>query len=102
AAGPRGGPHDDARRRRRDAARADPMSAVLQMISGRRDDLRPVQARIADVVLAHPAAAARLTLDQVADAADCSHAAVTNFAHDLGYSGFRAYRSALLAVDVRA
>lgn len=78
------------------------MSAVLQMISGRRDDLRPVQARIADVVLADPAAAARLTIDQVADAADCSQASVVNFAHDLGYSGYRAFRSALLEEAARA
>lgn len=78
------------------------MSAVLQLISGRRDDLKPVQIRIADVILADPAAAARLTIDQVADAASCSQASVVNFARDLGYSGYRAFRSALLEEAARA
>lgn len=78
------------------------MSPVLQLIRGRRDDLKPAAARIADVILADPAGAARWTIDQLAAAATCSQASVVNFARDLGYTGYRAFRSALLVEAARA
>lgn len=77
-------------------------SAILQGIRGRRDDLQPVLRRIADVILADPVAAGRLTIDQLADAADCAQSSVVNFSRELDFSGYRDFRSALVEETVRA
>lgn len=77
-------------------------SAILQGIRGRRDDLQPVLRRIADVILADPVAAGRLTIDQLADAAACAQSSVVNFARELDFSGYRDFRSALVEETVRA
>lgn len=53
--------------------------------------------RIADVVLADPTAAAELSIDRLADAADSSPASVVRLARDLGFSGYRELRFALRA-----
>ena len=74
---------------------------VLPCLRGRRDDLQPVLRRLADVVLADPVAAGRLTIDQLAAAADCAQSSVVNFARELGYSGYRDFRSALVEETAR-
>ncbi|QNN82121.1 MurR/RpiR family transcriptional regulator [Brachybacterium sp. Z12] len=75
---------------------------VLPRLRGRRDDLQPVLRRIADVVLADPVAAAGLTIDQLAAAATCAQSSVVNFARELGFSGYRDFRRALVEETARA
>lgn len=53
--------------------------------------------RIADVMLTDPAAAAELSIDRLAEAADSSPASVVRLARDLGFSGYRELRFALRA-----
>lgn len=76
--------------------------AVLQGIRGRHDDLQPVLRRIADVILADPVAAGRMTIDQLAESAGCAQSSVVNFARELGLSGFRELRRALVEEAARA
>lgn len=76
--------------------------ALLQSIRGRRDDLQPALRRIADVILADPVAAGRLTIDQLADAAACAQSSVVNFAREMGCTGYRDFRAALVEETVRA
>lgn len=78
------------------------MNPVLLHLRGRRDDLQPVLRRIADVVLADPAAAGRLTIDQLASAAGCAQSSVVNFARELGFSGYRDFRRTLVEETARA
>lgn len=75
---------------------------LLPRLRGRRDDLQPVLRRLADVVLADPVAAGRLTIDQLAAAADCAQSSVVNFARELGFSGYRDFRRALVEEAARA
>lgn len=75
---------------------------LLQGIRGRRDDLQPALRRIADVVLADPLAAGRLTIDQLAEAAGCAQSSVVNFAREMGCTGYRDFRAALVEETVRA
>lgn len=77
-------------------------SPVLLGIRGRRDDLQPVRRRIADVILDDPVAAGGLTIDQLAAAASCAQSSVVNFARELGFTGYRDFRSALVAETVRS
>lgn len=75
---------------------------VLPSLRSRRDDLQPVQRRIAAVILADPVAAGRLTIDQLAAAAECAQSSVVNFARELGFSGYRDFRAELMEEAVRA
>jgi DNA-binding MurR/RpiR family transcriptional regulator len=77
-------------------------AAVLQELRGRFDDLQPVQRRIAEVILADPVAAGAMTIDQLADAAGCAQSSVVNLARELGLSGYRQLRAALVAETARA
>jgi DNA-binding MurR/RpiR family transcriptional regulator len=77
-------------------------TAILQSIRGRRDDLQPVQRRIADAVLADPVAVGAMTIDQLARAAGCAQSSVVNFARELGFSGYRELRRSLVAETARA
>ena len=77
-------------------------SPVLLGIRGHRDDLQPVGRRIADIILADPVAAAALTIDQLAAAAHCAQSSVVKFARELGFSGYRDFRSALVEETVRS
>lgn len=77
-------------------------AALLQDLRGRLDDLRPVQRRIAEVILADPLAAGTMTIDQLAGAADCAQSSVVNLARELGLSGYRELRAALVAETARA
>lgn len=84
------------------AVPAGPAVPVLPTLRGRRDDLQPVLRRIADVILADPVAAGRLTIDQLADAAACAQSSVVNFARELGFTGYRDFRSALVEETARS
>jgi DNA-binding MurR/RpiR family transcriptional regulator len=77
-------------------------AAVLQELRGRFDDLQPVQRRIAEVILADPVAAGAMTIDQLAAAAGCAQSSVVNLARELGLSGYRQLRAALVAETARA
>lgn len=78
-----------------------PVLPVLPNLRSRRDDLQPVQRRIAEVILADPVAAGRLTIDQLAAAAACAQSSVVNFARELGFSGYRDFRAELTEEAVR-
>ena len=75
---------------------------VLPNLRSRRDDLQPVQRRIAQVILADPVAAGRLTIEQLAAAAGCAQSSVVNFARELGFTGYRDFRADLMEEAVRA
>lgn len=75
---------------------------VLPNLRSRREELQPVQRRIAEVILADPVAAGRLTIDQLAAAAGCAQSSVVNFARELGFSGYRDFRAELTEEAVRA
>src|SRR5699024_10849949 len=75
---------------------------VLPNLRSRRDDLQPVQRRIAQVILADPVAAGRLTIEQLAAAAGCAQSSVVNFARELGITGYRDCRAELMDEAVRA
>ncbi|ATG51113.1 transcriptional regulator [Brachybacterium vulturis] len=75
---------------------------VLAHLHSRSDDLQPVQRRIAEVILADPVAAGRLTIDQLAAAAGCAQSSVVNFARELGFTGYREFRAELTEEAVRA
>lgn len=75
---------------------------VLPLLRGRREDLQPALRRIADVVLEDPVAAGRSTIDQLAAAAGCAQSSVVNFARELGFSGYREFRSSLVEETARA
>lgn len=77
-------------------------AALLQALRGRLDDLRPVQRRIAEVILADPLAAGATTIDQLAAAAGCAQSSVVSLARELGLSGYRELRAALVAETARA
>ena len=77
-------------------------AALLQDLRGRLDDLRPVQRRIAEVILADPLAAGTMTIDQLAGAAGCAQSSVVNLARELGLTGYRELRAALVAETARA
>jgi DNA-binding MurR/RpiR family transcriptional regulator len=77
-------------------------AALLPHLRGRLEDLGPVQRRIAGVILEDPVAAAAMTIDQLANAADCAQSSVVNLARELGLSGYRELRAALVAETARA
>lgn len=77
-------------------------AALLQSLRGRLDDLRPVQRRIAGVILEDPVAAGAMTIDQLAAAAGCAQSSVVNLARELGLTGYRELRAGLVAEAARA
>lgn len=68
---------------------------VTARIRAHRADLQPALGRIAQVVLQDPAAAAAMTIADVAERAECSEATVVRFTKELGYTGYRQFRFAL-------
>lgn len=68
---------------------------VTARIRAHRTGLQPALGRIADVVLAEPAAVAAMTIADVAAHADCSEATVVRFTKEIGYTGYRQFRFAL-------
>ncbi len=68
---------------------------VITRIRGHRADLQPALARIADVVLEDPDAAAGMTIAHLAESAACSEATVVRFTKEIGFSGYREFRFAL-------
>lgn len=69
------------------------MSGTVELrLRGRLDDLQPTLRRIAEVVLADPAAASAMTIGDLAREASCSEGTVVRLAHELGYAGYRDFR----------
>jgi DNA-binding MurR/RpiR family transcriptional regulator len=65
---------------------------LLLRLRSLRGDLKPALARIADLILADPAAVASMTIGDLAAAAECSEASVVRFARQLGFRGYRDLR----------
>lgn len=74
---------------------AEPDGGVLTPLKAVRRSLAGALRRIADTVLADPAASADMSIAQLADASDSSPASVVRLARDLGFTGYREFRAAL-------
>ncbi|MGY5763915.1 MurR/RpiR family transcriptional regulator [Brachybacterium sp. DNPG3] len=68
---------------------------ALTALRSARGSLSGALRRIADVLLADPAAGVELSIAQLAEAAEASPASVVRLARDLGHSGYRELRAAL-------
>lgn len=69
--------------------------SVTVRLRGQMNDLAPALRRVAAVVLADPAAAAGLSISELAAAADSSPSSVLRLAHALGLDGYPQLRLAL-------
>lgn len=69
--------------------------AVSQALAARTQDLQPATRRVADFVLADPRAAAGLTIGELAEASGSSTASVVRLCRELGFDGYRDFRTAL-------
>ena len=79
------------------------MTPVLVTVDleGRLEDLSPAERRIADVILAAPAAASRMSIAELATAAHTSPSTVTRLVHTLGLPGYAHLRLALASESAR-
>jgi RpiR family carbohydrate utilization transcriptional regulator len=68
---------------------------LLEVIAARRDQMRPSDAKVADVVLAGPLAVMDLNLAGLAAAAGVSEPTVIRFCGAIGFDGYRAFKLAL-------
>ncbi|MET9400436.1 MurR/RpiR family transcriptional regulator [Kitasatospora sp. NPDC002965] len=76
--------------------------ALIVRLRGRLPSLSPVERAVAERVLADPAAAAALSISQLAAAARVSDTSVTRFCRTLGLRGYPDLRLALAAAQVAA
>lgn len=77
------------------AAPRPPDDTLLEVIARTRDDLRPSDSRVADVILADPAAALDMTLAALSRAAGVSEPTVLRFCSAIGCEGMRDLRVCL-------
>lgn len=63
--------------------------ALIEKIYGEYERMSPVERRIADVIMEMPDQLPRMSIAQLAEAADVSEGSIINFSHRLGVRGFR-------------
>ena len=80
---------------------ADPTRDVLVRMRSALPQLQPAEHRVAEVVLKDPAAAAQLSITELASRADTSVATVARFSHSVGFSGYPQLRLALAGAAAR-
>jgi DNA-binding MurR/RpiR family transcriptional regulator len=76
--------------------------SLLVRLRGLVPSLVPSTARVAIAILTDPAAAARMTIGELAAAADTSETTVLRLCRELGVGGYRALRTTLVAEQGRA
>ena len=81
--------------------RADPTRDVLVRMRSALPQLQPAEHRVAEVVLKDPAAAAQLSITELASRADTSVATVARFSHSVGFGGYPQLRLALAGAAAR-
>lgn len=79
----------------------DPTRDVLVRMRSALPQLQPAEHRVADVVLRDPAAAAQLSITELANRADTSVATVARFSHSVGFAGYPQLRLALAGAAAR-
>lgn len=82
-------------------AKTDPTRDVLVRMRSALPQLQPAEHRVADVVLRDPAAAAHLSITELAEHAATSVATVARFSHSVGFSGYPQLRLALAGAAAR-
>ena len=80
----------------------NPAADLLPLLRGVAPGLVPSEKRVADVILADPERASRLTISQLATDAGTSQTTVLRLCHELGVAGYRDLRVALAAASGRA
>lgn len=80
---------------------ADPTRDVLVRMRSVLPQLQPAEHRVAEVVLKDPAAAAQLSITELAGRADTSVATVARFSHSVGFGGYPQLRLALAGAAAR-
>ncbi|MBB2893485.1 MurR/RpiR family transcriptional regulator [Flexivirga oryzae] len=81
--------------------KADPTRDVLVRMRSSLPQLQPAEHRVAEVVLKDPAAAAQLSITELASRADTSVATVARFSHSVGFGGYPQLRLALAGAAAR-
>lgn len=81
--------------------KADPTRDVLVRMRSALPQLQPAEHRVAEVVLKDPAAAAQLSITELASRADTSVATVARFSHSVGFGGYPQLRLALAGAAAR-
>lgn len=79
----------------------DPTRDVLVRMRSSLPQLQPAEHRVAEVVLHDPAAAAHLSITELAGQADTSVATVARFSHSVGFGGYPQLRLALAGAAAR-
>lgn len=74
---------------------------LLPRIRALRGGLAPTEERIAAWLLEQPAAAAQMSITQLAEACDASETTVVRFCRHVGFPGYRAFRTALIMATAR-
>lgn len=80
---------------------ADPTRDVLVRMRSALPQLQPAEHRVAEVVLRDPAAAAHLSITELAHRAETSVATVARFSHSVGFGGYPELRLALAGAAAR-
>lgn len=76
-------------------------ASCLLKVQGMRQNLNPMEQKVADYVLQHPREAVRLTIDELADRVQTSYATVTRFCKRSGFTGYKEFRDALVEEVLR-
>ncbi|NNG38316.1 MurR/RpiR family transcriptional regulator [Flexivirga sp. ID2601S] len=85
----------------RESSSADPTRDVLVRMRAAMPSLQPAEHRVAEVVLRDPAAAAQLSITDLAESASTSVATVARFSHSVGFGGYPQLRLALAGAAAR-
>lgn len=68
----------------------------LVKLSGMRDSLKHAERNLADFILGNPEQVMKLTMEELAEAAESSYATVYRFAKRLGFSGYKDFKASLV------
>lgn len=69
---------------------------MISEVLHQKNNFTETEKRIADYILAHLSETARLSVQELAQKAYASHSAVIRLTQKIGYSGFRAFQTALI------
>ena len=84
------------------AASSPPPEQLLTRIRSVQQDLAPAEGRVAEWLLAQPAAAAQMSINELADACGASETTIVRFCRHVGFTGYRPLRTALIVLAARA